>query len=407
MSQNKSPRAASPPNPALRLATATWLLLALLFLELVLMYGERQRWIGVYAAKGWIVLIGLAGVLSGLILLAIAMVIRRWLGKPIQFTLRTLLALMAVIGVGCGWLANEKRQADCQSEIVQAAERAGCGVFYDYNLDETGGVRFFTGAHPGETRLHAWLGKDFFHDVIGARATTDEGLLLLRDLCSIRRLYADNSHVTDVGMKVVASFPDLEEIDLRDASQVGDAGLKHVRNLTKLKGVLLRRTRVSDAGMHFLRDLKYLEVLDLGMTPVTGEGLKRLTPLTCMRQLSFWGNEIDDEALAAVQRMKGLEILDLGGAAVSDEGLKSLEGLSKLEVLGLRGSQITDAGIQRMTRLSNLRQLDLYNTPITDASIEHLAQFGRLQVLYLGETAASPQGVKRLQESLPRCKIEQ
>jgi hypothetical protein len=387
-------------------ATATRIFVALLLLEVLLMFGDHQQWPGVYAGKGWTVLFGLAAVLSGLSLFFAAIVARWWLGMPLQFNMRALLAFTAVVGVASGWLANEIRQADRQRKTVHASERAGCGVFYDYNFGEAGSLQFYTGRRPGETRLHDWLGKDFFHDVVGARAATDEGLALLRELTSIRRLYMDHSQVTDAGMRVVASFPNLEELDLRDASQVGDAGLMHVRNPAHLKRLLLRRTRVSDAGMGFLCDLNNLEVLDLGMTPVTGEGLKQLAPLTRLRELTFWGNAIDDEAVASVRQMKELEILDLGGAAISDEGVERLGTLSKLEVLGLRGSQVTDVGIQRLTRLRNLRHLDLFNTPVTDASIEHLARFGRLEVLHLGETATTLEGVKQLQVRLPNCKIE-
>ncbi len=107
-------------------------------------------------------------------------------------------------------------------------------------------------------------------------------------------------------------------------TQVRDAGLKHLRGLTKLEYLHLDNTQVSDAGLEHLRGLTDLENLDLGNTQV------------------------------------------------SDAGLKHLRGLTKLEYLHLANTQVSDAGLEHLRSLTNLESLDFGNTQVSDAGLEHL-----------------------------------
>jgi len=85
--------------------------------------------------------------------------------------------------------------------------------------------------------------------------------------------------------------------------------------------------------------------------------------------------------------LTSLRILDLGGTQVTDAGLEHLEGLTNLEVLGLAGTRVTDAGLERLKGMTSLRRLELHrvkNAPYMQVTDE---------------------GVKKLQEALPDCKI--
>jgi hypothetical protein len=44
--------------------------------------------------------------------------------------------------------------------------------------------------------------------------------------------------------------------------------------------------------------------------------------------------------------------------------------------------------------------------PVTDAGLEHLKALRQLQRLDLKETKVTADGVKKLQQALPNCKIE-
>jgi hypothetical protein len=45
-------------------------------------------------------------------------------------------------------------------------------------------------------------------------------------------------------------------------------------------------------------------------------------------------------------------------------------------------------------------------TEVTDVGLEHLKGLNKLQTLGLAETKVTDAGVKKLQQALPKCKIE-
>lgn len=396
----------STPRGGRRWLTPSSLLLTVFAAELLLAASARFQWLPIHQHKGWTVLLCAAFVGASLLFLLLWLVLAKAFGRGLQFTLRSLMLLVAVVAVPCGWLTNEIRAARRQREIVAAAQNRGCGVAYDYNLTSSGGFQMFTGARPGATRLHALLGDDFFHDVAGAFARTDDALFALQELPSLRRLYLHDSQITDDGLKALARWDRLEWVDLRDASHVTDAGLKHLEGCPRLKVLMLRRTSVSDAGMDSLKNLAALETLDLGMTKVTDDGLKQLAGLTRLKELLFWGNKISDAGLVHLRGMTDLQTLEFGSNLITDAGLPHLTKLTRLESLNLRGAQVTDAGMQGLAGLSRLRLLDLFNTRISDAGLEQLSGLSQLETLRLGDTQVTDDGVEILQRVLSRCKIE-
>ena len=386
--------------------TSAWLVFAVFVAEAFLILSELLGWSPFRWPKGWPALICLATVAVLVLLFALSFAVSLIFRWRFQFSLRSLLALMLVVAIACGWLATGLESARRQRDLVAKASALGCGVLYDYNLSESGEVSWFTGARPGETRLNELLGDDFFHEVVGAQPRTDDALRLFQRQTSLRWLDFSNSQVTDAGLESLERLTQLEWLDLRDASKTADEGLKHIRGLTRLRHLLLRRTNVTDAGMVYLKDLKELQVLDLGMTHVTNIGLQNLAGLTRLRQLSFWGNKIEDAGLVYVQPMTELEILELGGAPVTDAGLNYFVGLTRLRSLNLRGSRVTDAGLRHLKGLRQLRELDLFGTRVSDAGLDDITGLVHLEILRLGESQVTAAAMKRLQQALPNCKIE-
>jgi hypothetical protein len=400
-------------SPGIQRRTRGWyhftpgrLMVLLIAVQTFLLLSDTFQWFSFGKQKGTPVLMCLAFTALVALMLPLWLLATRFLRIRFQFGLASLMLLVTSIGVACGWFAHELRQAKFQRKIAAVAPKFNCGIFYDYNISPSGGFQFFTGDRPGITWLHRVLGEDFFHDIVGAQLTTDEGLELLEGRTSIRRLILDHSQVTDRGMRPVERFKELEWLDLRDANHITDAGLQPLSRLTRLKGLLLRRTGVGDAGMVHLQDLKQLEILDLGMTKVTHQGLVHLSGLTRLKQLSFWGNRIEDPGMTKIGRMMELEILELGFAPITDAGLVHVKDLRHLQNLNLRGSQVTDAGLTHLAGLQRLQQLDLFNTQITNHGIEQLARLSTLRSLHVGETRVDETGIATLRRALPACKVD-
>ena len=105
-------------------------------------------------------------------------------------------------------------------------------------------------------------------------------------------------------------------------------------------------------------------------------------------------------------------VVDLDSTKVIDADLEHLKGFTKLKELLLADTRITDAGLVHLKELTKLQTLDLcFNVPfvkseVTDAGLVHLKGLSNLQDLDLGGTKVTDAGVKKLQQALPKCKIE-
>lgn len=136
---------------------------------------------------------------------------------------------------------------------------------------------------------------------------------------------------------------------------------------------------------------------------------------------SDWAAEVNPEqakALAEIENLGGKVVIDkespdkavlavdLRKTKVTDAGLEHLTGLTKLQLLKLGSTKVTDAGLEHLRGLTNLQSLVLCGTKVTDAGLEHLKGLTKLQSLYLSRTKVTDAGVKKLQQALPKCKIE-
>ena len=85
-------------------------------------------------------------------------------------------------------------------------------------------------------------------------------------------------------------------------SQVTDAGLVHLKGLTKLEVLLLTCKQITDAGLVHLKGLTNLESLNLSNTPITDTGLVHLKGLTNLEQLWLGGTQVTDEGVKKLQQ---------------------------------------------------------------------------------------------------------
>ena len=143
---------------------------------------------------------------------------RRWF----QFSLRTLLVLVAVVAV---WLALLVNAATKQREAVAAIEALGGHVFYEHESNS-----------PAELLGPEWLrelvGEEYFVTIIvvGLNSTkvTDAGLEHLKGLTSLQRLYLDRTNVTDAGLEHLKGLTSLQMLYL-SGSHVTDEGVKKLQ----------------------------------------------------------------------------------------------------------------------------------------------------------------------------------
>ena len=94
-------------------------------------------------------------------------------------------------------------------------------------------------------------------------------------------------------------------------TKISDAGLVHLKDLTRLQGLLLGLTSVGDAGVSHLKRLTGLKALSLHLTLVTdaaGQALQRAMP----------GTRIAAPGWAGRNQMRAIELSEKAAKAKPD-----------------------------------------------------------------------------------------
>jgi len=178
---------------------------------------------------------------------------------------------------------------------------------------------------------------------------------------------AGNDDLAELEAMGLASLPDFCDLRLRH-SRVTDEGLVVLTSLPNLKRISLGRA-TTDAGMTHLDGFPVLQFLDLAGTQVTGTGLRSARHLPALAYLSLQRTRITNEDLAHLKVFPHLICLDLADTPITDSGLIYLQELPNLSSLTLSGTPVTDAGLKHLTAIPQLRWLFLTGTKVTPAGV--------------------------------------
>lgn len=306
---------------------------------------------------------------------------RRWF----QYSLRSLMVLVLLAGIGMTWLVAIKNRAERQKMAVETILKGGGFVVYDFQMQilPSGASNYTDNATPpGPAWLRKVLGDDFFTNVVGARIVTEAGLDQIELLSRLQKLELNGVMITDSRLEQLKQAIQLDALTL-DNTNIADAGLEKLAGLRRLETLSLARTQVTDAGLEKLAQLRQIKYLDLSWTKVTDTGLKHLRGLTQLQELR------------------------LGNTRITGVGLEQLCDLPQLHNLYVDDTQLTDAGALSLSRLSQLQKLDLDGTPVTDTGMEALRELKNLRGLQLSRTRThvTDEGVAKLHRALPDCQI--
>jgi hypothetical protein len=132
----------------------------------------------------------------------------------------------------------------------------------------------------------------------------------------------------------LAGLTTVRRLNLSWNTRIRSDGLRHLKKLTRLEELSLRRTGVGDAGMDHLRGLARLKSLDLSYTDVGDVGLRDLTGLTELRELNLSRSDVTDAGLEHLKKLKGLREVQLFLTKTTPKGARELQkALPKLKVL--------------------------------------------------------------------------
>ncbi len=247
---------------------------------------------------------------------------------------------------------------------------------------------------------------------------SDTALLHISKLSNLRRLQIQISrgqgipHVentfTDKGLKLLARLTKLENL-LIDEGGVTDAGLEHLKGLTKLKRLRLSKMPLSIAALYDLSEsIPDAEIY--ASAKVLAEG-GRLVTLRILRNRGIITSysQIDDALLEQMEGLQGVKEFGFESCSkITDNGLKSIAKHADLEGLTLQHArQITNDGLKSIGQLKHLKRISFWScSGITDEGLEHLHQLKELKSLSLSGAKVTAQGIERIHQALPECKIE-
>ena len=142
---------------------------------------------------------------------------------------------------------------------------------------------------------------------------SDAGLEHIKALIRLRSLNLKDTAVTDAGLQHLESLANLQTLDL-SFDKVGDVGLEHLKQLTSLESLSLGHRSFSGGGAGFgLRQTSATsrQSRSLSRTQVTDAGLEQLKELTKLQSLNLEGTEVTGEGPGLPQGLNRTPIAQL------------------------------------------------------------------------------------------------
>lgn len=196
--------------------------------------------------------------------------------RRMQFRLRTLLLLLAVLSGGFAWMGYAMRQATAQRDAVREIRKLGGGAYYDYQATEFPDRFNENLSPPGPVWIREILGDDFFGSVVYVDladcAATDRDLIWLQYLPYLKVLRLRMAPISDDGLAHLAGLKRMEELRLESTSITG-RGFKHLQQLPRLEFLALRATEVNADGLKEIAIVPNLKYVDLSDTPLSQRDL--------------------------------------------------------------------------------------------------------------------------------------
>ena len=204
-----------------------------------------------------------------------------------------------------------------------------------------------------------------------------------------------SGHETNGDLTGIASFPNLEELDLHPASP-SFKNLQPLAGLKALRKLNVQIISLTDASaVAELVNLEHLQIDDSQITRLPS--LKKLTRLKVLR---VRGAKV--ASLAPVADAAALEDLEIRRTPV--KSLAPLKGLSKLRIVRFTdASQVAD--LSPLAGLGGIEELWLENTAVRDVAALH--KLVKLRYLALPKGRVAPEKRKALQTALPDLKIDE
>ena len=176
---------------------------------------------------------------------------------------------------------------------------------------------------------------------------------------------------TGLSLEAISRFRGLQILHVAGMA-IDSESLCSIESLASLWSIGIRNTDLTDDALPLLASFPQLQVLDLGYNPNVGKNLESLTRARQVSWIDLSTTAVANESLSPLGRLASLQRLALQCTAVTDAGLSELQDLP-LRFLNLAGTAVTDDGLAAVVEdHPTLRTLDLRATSVTRNGISKL-----------------------------------
>jgi Leucine-rich repeat (LRR) protein len=159
---------------------------------------------------------------------------------------------------------------------------------------------------------------------IGSTKIDDEVLALVAEMTNITSLALDTCNITDAGVTKLDKLP-LTSFTVFQCSDVNDKGLKVLANYPDLSQLTLRDVPAKCACLALLPHPERITSLTLGQSNISDSEAAVLSKMTSLQKLDLSITGVTDGVVETLGQLKKLKQLTISETGISEEGVHKLK----------------------------------------------------------------------------------
>ncbi len=186
-------------------------------------------------------------------------------------------------------------------------------------------------------------------DLRNCRGITQVGFEKLAARKTLRTLKIGGATVDDQTLERVGQMRNLTGLSL-DNGDISDAGIAKLASLPLVSFTIYQCANISDLGLDIFATLPNLQRLTLRDVGVMGSSLGKLPHPELLVTLNMAQSQITDAEVIQLEKMSGLKELTLSETALTDTAIDALAKLTSLIKLSMTQTQVTQDGFDRLAK---------------------------------------------------------
>lgn len=173
-------------------------------------------------------------------------------------------------------------------------------------------------------------------------------------ITNLREINISRTAVTDQSFEHLAAMENLAILRLENNSGIDGRGLQaYTRTKPVLRELHSTGTQLGRAGLKHVKSIASLEVLDLSGTGLTDAQFSEMKGAVNIVHLRVGRNGLTALGMRTAQTLRNLQILDLEGSSnINDQALGEINKIKGLKKLVLHGTVCTPQGIAQYRKLN-------------------------------------------------------